>query len=183
MLFFLYILLLTHQAVSAFTIPVVENERRCIIKLASSSSPNEIDVSDLGLTMDDFDAPLPSQLLQGVTTTGYESTSRISSVKDDACMWTESPEKMQATLAIPGLRGQPAMCLSTLTASNTLSVTAFGQVVWSCILRGEVKPETAVFVAKEGEDMIPIIEYLVEKSEPDERWGSFILQVGEDSIL
>jgi hypothetical protein len=182
MRFFLHSLLLT-QAVSAFTIPVVENERRCIIKLASSSSPNEIDVSDLSLTMDDLDAPLPSQLLQGITTTGYESTSRISSVKDDACMWTESPEKMQATLAIPGLRGQPAMCLSTLTASNTLSVTAFGQVVWSCILRGGVKPETVVFEAKESADMIPIIEYEVEKSEPDERWGGFILQVGEDSIL
>jgi hypothetical protein len=88
--------------------------------------------------------------------------SRISSIKDGACMWTESP-KTQATLAIPGLQGQPAMCLSTLTASNTLSVTAFGWVVWSCILRGEVKLETGVFEAKESTDMIPIMEYEVEK--------------------
>ena len=171
------------QAATAFSISVVENERRCIIKLASFSSPNEIDISDLGLTMDDLDAPLPSEILQGIATTGYESTSRISSVQDDACIWTESPKTMQATLAIPGLQGQPATCLSTLTASNTLSVTAFGMVVWSCILRGEVKPETAVFVAKESADMIPIIEYELEKSEPGERWGGFILQIGEDSIL
>lgn len=143
----------------------------------------QIDVSDLGLTMDDLNAPLPDQFLDGIETSGYESTSRIETVQDDACMWTELPDSMKVTLAIPGLRGQPAMCLSVLTATNTLSITAFGRVVWSCILRGNVKPETASFEAQEGSDMIPIVTFEVDKAKSGERWGGFILQIGEDSIL
>ena len=90
---------------------------------------------------------------------------------------------MKVTLAIPGLRVQPAMCLSVLTASNTISVTAFGRVVWSCILKGTVKPDTATFETTDGADMVPMIEYEVEKDDTSERWGGFILQIGEDSIL
>lgn len=146
-----------------------------------ASSPKEIDVSDLGLTMEDLDAPLPNEF--DVTTTGYQSTSRLPDVQDDACFWNESAKKMQATLAIPGLRGQPAMSLSVLTSKNTISVSAFGRVVWSCILRGEVKPESATFNVEDGSDMIPVIEYEVEKNEEGERWSGFILQIGEDSIL
>lgn len=153
------------------------------LTIASSSNPNEIDVSDLGLTMEDLNEPLPSELLRGIETTGYESTSRIESVQDRGCVWTETPEKMKIALAIPGLRGQPSMCLSVLTATNTLSVTAFGQVVWSCILRGYIKPETATFEAKDGDDMVPTINFEVDKVESNDRWGGFILQIGEDSIL
>ena len=172
--------LLLIDVVSAFT---TTGARHRHVTMSLSSAPKEVDVSDLGLTMEDLEAPLPTELLQGIATTGYESTSRIPSVEDDACMWTELPNKMQATLAIPGLRGQPAMCLSVLTSKNTISVSAFGRVVWSCILRGEAKPETAVFECQEGSDMIPVIEYEVEKSDLSKRWGGFILQIGEDSIL
>jgi len=133
--------------------------------------------------MEDLNQPLPSELLQGIETTGYDSTSRIPDVRDNGCMWKEQPEKMEVTLAIPGLRGQPSLCLSVLTATNTLSITAFGQIVWSCILRGQVKPETAVFEAKDGTDMVPTIVFEVQKAKADERWGGFILQIGEDSIL
>jgi hypothetical protein len=175
---------------SAFTTNnvVIESKKSFYTNLAlsSSSSNNDegIDVSDLGLTMDDLNAPLPSELLGGIQTTGYQSTSRISN--DDACMWTESPTTMKVVLTIPGLRGQPAMCLSTLTSINTLSITAFGRVVWSCILREEVQPDTATFEAKEASSsssMIPVVEYEVNKAEPGKRWGGFILQIGEDSIL
>lgn len=149
----------------------------------SPSQPLQIDVSDLGLTIDDLEAPLPSEFLEAVETSGYESTSRLPEVNDDACFWTETESKMEATLAIPGLRGQPAMCLSVLTATNTISITAFGRVVWSCILRGKVKPETAIFEAEEGSEMIPIVRFEAEKEDYGERWGGFILQIGEDSIL
>mmetsp|Transcript_8910 Transcript_8910/g.21209 ORF Transcript_8910/g.21209 Transcript_8910/m.21209 type:complete len:182 (+) Transcript_8910:67-612(+) len=150
---------------------------------ASGSEPVQIDVSDLGLTMDDLNAPLPSDFLEAVETSGYDSTSRLPDVNDDACFWTETENKMEATLAIPGLRGQPAMGLSVLTASNTVSVSAFGRIVWSCILRGKVKPETAKFETDEGSDMIPIVRFEAEKADYGERWGGFILQIGEDSIL
>ena len=149
----------------------------------SSSQPQQIDVSDLGLTMDDMNAPLPDDFLQAVEMSGYESTSRLPDVNDDACFWTETESTMEATLAIPGLRGQPAMCLSVLAATNTISITAFGRVVWSCILRGKVKPDTAKFETEEGSDMIPIVRFEAEKEDYGERWGGFILQIGEDSIL
>jgi hypothetical protein len=158
--------------------------RRSRTFLKDSRTNQQVDVSDLGLTMDDFNAPLPNELLEGVETSGYDSTSRLEDIQDDACLWTETPEKMKAILTIPGLRGQPAMCLSVLTATNTVSITAFGRVVWSCILKGSVKPETAAFETEEGSDRIPVVTFEVEKaSDAGKRWDGFILEIGEDSIL
>ena len=68
---------------------------------------------------------------------------------------------MKVTLAIPGLQGQPAMALLVIRSTNTVSVSTFGRIIWSCILRGEVKPQTVVFETKDRRDMIPIIEYTV----------------------
>lgn len=149
------------------------------------SSPKEVDVSDLDLKLDDLNAPLPSEIFQGISVSGYQSTSRIPSVQDDACMWTEDANQIQATLAIPGLRGQPPAALSVLFASNTCTVSAFGYAVWSCILRGDVTPESASYNVRDGPDMVPIIELQVDKVKTtnEKLWGGFILQVGEDSIL
>jgi hypothetical protein len=155
--------------------------RTCGNRHGASSDENSVDVSDLGVTMQDLEAPLPRDMLN-MELSGYDSTSRIPGVEDDGCKWTETPHKMTCTLTIPGLRGQPSLALNVLTSKNTVSVTAFGQVVWSCILRGQVKPETAKFEANDGNDMVPVIDYEVEKS-TRERWERFILQIGEDSIL
>ena len=87
------------------------------------------------------------------------------------------------TLTIPGLRGQPAACLAVLFSTTTISVTAFGRVVWSCIQRGTSVPERCSFLTEDGKDMIPVIQLSVEKKDKDEVWDGFILQVGEDSIL
>eukprot|EP00522_Entomoneis_paludosa_P010859 CAMPEP_0172457138 /NCGR_PEP_ID=MMETSP1065-20121228/20205_1 /TAXON_ID=265537 /ORGANISM="Amphiprora paludosa, Strain CCMP125" /LENGTH=185 /DNA_ID=CAMNT_0013210671 /DNA_START=100 /DNA_END=657 /DNA_ORIENTATION=+ len=163
----------------AFTVVPPSSSKSVSLK----SAKNEVDVSDLGLTMEDLEAPLPAEFWQGVETSGYESSSRITGVQDDACFWTENQTGLKATLAIPGLRGQPAQALSVETASNTVSITAFGMVVWSCLLRGEVKPETAVFEANDGPDMVPVVECSVEKADTTERWGGFIEQIGENSIL
>lgn len=133
--------------------------------------------------MEDLNAPLPSGVLESIATTGYESTSRISSVQDDACMWTENGPSMKVTLAIPGLRGQPPACISVLCAKNTVSISAFGRVVWSTILRGEVLPETLKFEARDGPGMIPVLELDLQKADASTRWDGFILQIGEDSIL
>jgi len=154
---------------------------------SSTSAVTEIDVSDLGLTMDDLNAPIPSEFWQVTETSGYESTSRIPSVQDDACFWTETPDEMSVILAIPGLRGQPSMAISVLTSKNTISVSVFGRIVWSAILRGETIPESATFESRDGSNFIPIIEYSVRKtatgSQGRKRWDGFILQVGEDSLL
>ena len=151
--------------------------------LAASSDSNQVDVSDLGLTMDDLEAPLPPELLQGIASSGYESTSRIPTVQDDGCKWTETDEALEVTLSIPGLRGQPAACLAVVFSTTSATITAFGRPVWSCILKGTVDPDTATFAAEDGPEMIPMVQLSVQKADASNRWGGFIEQIGEDSIL
>ena len=165
---------------------------------ASSPATVSIDVSDLGITMDDLNAPLPQDFLQNIQTSGYESTSRLPDVNDNGCKWIEttsdetlsdSSGTLDVTLTIPGLRGQPSGSLNVEFATNTITVTSFGYVVWSAILRGNVLPSTAQFIAKDGPDTVPIIELSVQKEknsssiDDDNRWGGFILQIGENSLL
>lgn len=152
---------------------------------ASDGESNELpsaDVSDLGLTMDDLNEALPPEFF-GFTGNGYESTSRIESVVDDGCEWTETAEDVLATLQIPGLRGQPAGAMAVTFSSTTMSVSVFGRIVWSAILRGKIDPEASQFGVAEGEDMVPIIRTTVRKESSEGRWGGLILQIGEDSIL
>lgn len=98
-------------------------------------------------------------------------------------MWEENADTMDVTLSIPGLRGQPSAALSLDLTKNTATITAFGMAVWSCILRGNCNPKSVSFNASDGKDMIPLLEISVEKAEKGERWGGFIAQIGEDSIL
>jgi len=147
------------------------------------ASKNEINVADLGLTMEDLEAPLPSELLQGIATSGYESTSRIPSVEDNGCQWTEFDNDFDVTLKIPGLRGQPAACLAVVFATTSCTISAFGRPVWSCILKGTVDPDSANFMTEDGPDMIPVVQLSVQKKATTERWGGFIEQIGEDSLL
>ena len=87
------------------------------------------------------------------------------------------------TLTVPGLRGQPAACLTVVFSTTTATVTAFGRPVWSCILRGEVVPDTATFITEDGSDMLPVIQLSVTKADASQMWGGFIESIGEDSIL
>ena len=134
--------------------------------------------------MEDLEAPLPVEMFT-TTSSGYESTSRLPSVDDQGCRWTEdrSTKRIQVQLTIPGLRGQPAAALAVEAATQTLTVTAFGCVVWSAVLRGDIEPTSLQVVqVHEGDDRVPVIELSVEKSNA-EPWGGFILQIGENSIL
>ena len=165
--------------------------------IASSSSDNEvseapisIDVSDLGLTMDDLDKPIPSELLGDfkVVASGMQSTSRIESIDDEGCLWEESADLIGATLSIEGLRGQPVAAMDVAFSTTTCTVTVFGYAVWSCLLKGECIPESAVTKIQDGYDMTPLITLSVAKKKdelgvPLERWGGFIDAIGEDSIL
>lgn len=157
-------------------------------KLSMASSPNEIDVSDLNITMEDLNKPIPKEALDDaltLTLSGYQSTSRLPDVDDSGCYWVENANDLDVTLQIPGLRGQPAACLSVLFSSTTISVTAFGRVVWSVIQMGFSEADDCSFITEDGEGMVPvpIIQMNIAKKDKGERWGGFILQVGEDSIL
>ena len=150
---------------------------------STARNVNEVDVSDLGLTVDDLNAPLPQDVLQGIASSGYQTTSKVPDINDNGCQWAENGDTMEATLKIPGLRGQPAACLAVEFSTTTATITAFGRVVWSCILRGIAKPETGWFLTEDGDDMIPVVQISVEKEDAATRWGGFILQIGEDSLL
>ena len=98
-------------------------------------------------------------------------------------MWAETPERLEVSLTIPGLRGQPPACLAMDVTTTTATITAFGRAVWSCVLRGHCVPDTAEVIVADGEGMLPVISVAVQKAARGERWGGFILKIGEDSIL
>ena len=80
------------------------------------------------------------------------------------------------------MRGQPSGALAVEVTPTTATVTAFGFAVWSCILRGRVNPSSAVVTISDGADMTPVLNLCVDKAEVG-RWGGFIENIGEDSIL
>ena len=153
--------------------------------IAPTSDIQSIDVSDLGLTLDDFDVTFPKSSDGGIqiTTSGYESTSMIPSVDDNGLSWEEDSNIVGVKLSIPGLRGQPIAAMDVAITSNTCTVTVFGYAVWSCLLRGECIPESSSFQIEDGKDMMPLITLSVEKKNNEIRWDGFILSIGEDSIL
>uniref|UniRef100_A0A7S3QDY3 Uncharacterized protein n=1 Tax=Chaetoceros debilis TaxID=122233 RepID=A0A7S3QDY3_9STRA len=176
---------------SPFTVaPSLASHSRSALQGSSSDEVTNdkgnviLDVSDLGLTMADLQKPFPKEDFS-VESSGYQSTSRVSGVEDKGCYWVENPEDMDVTLRIPGLIGQPAACISVLFSTTTVSVTAFGRVVWSCIQMGISDVDDCNFLTEDGEDRIPIIQMNLKKRDIDEgsKWGGFVLQVGEDSIL
>jgi hypothetical protein len=153
--------------------------------IAPTSDIQSIDVSDLGLTLDDFDVTFPKSSDGGIqiTTSGYESTSMIPSVDDNGLSWEEDSNIVGVKLSIPGLRGQPIAAMDVAITSNTCTVTVFGYAVWSCLLKGECVPESSSFQIEDGKDMMPLITLSVEKKNNEIRWDGFILSIGEDSIL
>jgi hypothetical protein len=177
------LLLLAPLVVSSFSI-TSNPTRASTTCLSALQKRNEIDVSDLGLTMEDLQKPLPKELFSdALTLSGYQSTSRLPEVDDEGCYWIENADDLDVTLQIPGLRGQPAACLSVLFSTTTISITAFGRVVYSVIQMGFSDPDDCSFITEDGEGMVPIIQLNIQKRDKGERWGGYILQVGEDSIL
>ena len=141
-----------------------------------------VDVSDLGLTVADVEAPLPEEFFEGFATTGFESTSSTNP-DDSGAQWRESKTSLEVTLTIAGFRGQPSGAFAVEMTETTATVTAFGYVVWSCVLRGAAAPETARVEVSDGEDMVPIIKITVDKKDAGASWGGFIESVGENSLL
>ena len=150
----------------------------------SLADDGRIDVSDLGLTMEDLEAPMPELLGDGtLSNSGYESTSRLESSKDQGCAWSETADGVEATITLAGLRGQPAGSLAVDLTETTATVTAFGQAVWSCVMRGEIEVERSSAQASDGEGMVPVLRIIVQKRPGSARWAGFVREIGEDSIL
>lgn len=182
------ILILLPLAASAFVSPMknanallhVARLERTLVLQHQSDCPPLVDVRDLNLTMEDLNKPLPSEFLQSLRSAGYESTNRL--LDDEGCQWTESLESLNVELQIPGLRGQPSAAMAVLFSKTTMSVSVFGRVVWSAILRGTIDPDKCSFESADGVGMVPVLRLTVRKA-TSEWWGGFILQIGEDSLL
>lgn len=155
---------------------------KCPLHATDENDVVSIDVSDLGLTMADLQEKIPIHNFS-IESSGYQSTSRIPDVEDNGCYWVENPDGyMDVTLRIPGLIRQPAESLSVLFSTTTISVTAFGRVVWSAIQMGISDVDDVMFLTEDGMDGA-VIQLSIRKRDQDKRWGGFILQIGEDSIL
>lgn len=142
-----------------------------------------IDISDLGLTMDDLDKALPKDFAAGVTSEGYESTSTLT--EDRGLRWRESAARIEIELSIPGLRGQPADSIAMSVTEDTAAVLGFGRVVWDVVLRGRIVPESArVEVVAPELGGVPLLKLGVDKAAVGgEMWGGFIRSIGVDSLL
>ena len=73
-----HLLLIVPLTASAFVLSgkfgaTIHRTKSCPLQ----SEPTSVDVSHLGLTMDDLNKPLPPELLQSLRSTGYESTNRL----------------------------------------------------------------------------------------------------------
>ena len=146
----------------------------------SLSDTAGVSVSDLGLTMADLEEALPSELLGGIDSSGYQSTSRLGG--DQGVVWSESATEVEAELTIPGLRGQPAGAMAVAVTDTTCTITAFGMLAWSCVLLDEVDAASAQFSAEDGPSMVPVVRVKATKRRPG-RWGGFLRAIGEDSVL
>lgn len=158
----------------------LRSSRQSSMLLRAENQPLSIDVSDLNITLTDMDMPLPPTA--SLSSSGYQSTSRIPTVHDEGCFYEETPHEIDVTLKIPGLRGQPSAAISVLFSTTTISVSVFGRIVWSCIQKGISKPDESMFFTEDGEGMIPVIQINVKKRDAG-LWEGFILQIGEDSLL
>ena len=174
-------LLLCIPCISAFTATLSHGVHRH----ARTAAPHmkAVDVSDLGITMEDLEKPIEMQNGLDISATGVESTSGTND--DGGISWEENSAWMKATIKIPGLMGQPAESLNVALTENTMSVQAFGMQVWSCVLKGTINPEVSQPRTKFEGAMGAVPTITVELSKPPgaERWNGLVGSVGVDSIL
>jgi hypothetical protein len=151
---------------------------------AAARCGGSVDVTDLGLTMADLERELPSAPGGGpaLITSGVESSSGLASRRDEGIAWQESYDSLIVELTISGLRGQPTQAMQLEMAETTATVTVFGRIIWSCILRGSVDPSSAVSSVR-LDGMQPVIALTIRKATPEPRWNGFLLSIGVDSLL
>lgn len=168
----------------------------------------DVDVSDLSLTMADLEVPLELGSDADIETRGVESSSVTA--PDDGIEWSEaalgcaaslaassapqalSPSshpapkcrRLTARLRIPGLRGQPAASLAVEFTESTMTITAFGRGIWSCVLRGAAAPSRCRFEVEDGLGALATITVAVSKADASgDRWNGLVESIGVDSVL
>lgn len=157
----------------AFQVPTLRQfHGKMLGNVLANNGPIEVDVSDLGIFIDDLNTPLIDGAdveTSGSSPLGYK--------------WTESGWEVKVDLKHEGMRGQPAQAVSVDFTSTTVAVTIFGYAVWTGILIGESVPSGCSFqVIDDAGTRIPIISMVIRKSSPA-RWNDFISNVSPNSLL
>jgi len=152
------------------------------VTMSGLAEGGRVDVSDLGLTMEDLEKVLDPELLGGIDSSGYQSSSRVAGQDDQGVAWSETIDEIEATLRLPGLRGQPTAAIAVDFTDTTCVVTAFGMAVWSCVLVDEVEVSSTSWSVEDGPEAVPAIRVRATKQR-SARWSGFLQQVGENSIL
>mmetsp|Transcript_11397 Transcript_11397/g.29196 ORF Transcript_11397/g.29196 Transcript_11397/m.29196 type:complete len:207 (+) Transcript_11397:48-668(+) len=154
-------------AVDANVEDLISELRPAIIELQSSSAVHVTEIS------------------------GVESTTRFDS-GDEGCVWTETADTVTVALQLQGLRGQPAACLDMHLASSrdaqhrgkgTATVTAFGRIMWSAILRGSLVVDACSVEMEDGMHMLPVLRVTARKLPGTPRWGGFIEEVEFNTLM
>jgi len=156
----------------------------------SDTDVNElVRVAERGLNVDVLEEVLEHGVLDA---TGVESTSRIVDSLDDGCVWTETAEAVTVDLTLQGLRGQPAAALAVHLQSSrdeqyrgrgTATVTAFGRIMWSCVMRGAIVVDACSVEAEDGPGMLPVMRVTVRKLPGASRWDGFIDEVEFNTLM
>ena len=137
-------------------------------------------------------------------TCGAESTTRLRGSDDEGCRWVETEETVTAQITLQGLRGMPAQCLAVHLATSrdaewrgkgVATVTAFGRIVWSCVLRGSIVVDACTADAHDGAQMLPVMHVTVRKAKRPRSgassstscscssWGGFIEEVEFNTLM
>ena len=129
-----------------------------------------IDVSDLALTLEDISKPLTELTAAVINQNSFSE-------------WAETLDRVDINMRHPGMRGQPAGAVLVDFTPTTVTVSFFGYIVWSGILKGPIDPQQCSFRAVEGSDRIPAISLHLRKAFP-ERWEEdWIDCTGVDGVL
>ena len=140
------------------------------LQLYDQSPKVSVDVSDIGLTMEDLQVKLEDWNVKsfGTSSKGYYN-------------WVEGITMVEVEMIHPGIRGQPLEAIRVDFTSTTVTVCVFGYAVWSGVLAGSAEPSRSTY-ALSSNGVQPIITFSIEKSD-ESRWNEFISSVGVDSLL
>ena len=102
-------------------------------------TPNSIDVSDLGISMEDLNTPIKEIVAEsaGQSQRGYYS-------------WIESTDKMSCRWRHPGTNGQPHSAVRVDFTETTIAVFIFNYNVWTGITKGKMVPHECSFTSEEA---------------------------------
>ena len=140
----------------------------------NSAEEWNIDVSDLGITIEDLDQPIKEIFAEsgGSSQRGYYA-------------WRESTDKMSVRWRHPGTSGQPHSAVRVDFTETTIAVFIFNYNVWTGMSKGCLDPSKCSYTTEEPPQdglPIPVVTMNIVKAEGSrERWNEVLVE-GIDGV-